>query len=270
MSLFALARAVALRCLPRPLVNRLQQTGFYLRRHYGARLASFDAKDEPDLQVVQALVRPGDLALDIGANIGVYTLFLSRALGPAGRVWSLEPVPLTYSALRYNVRVLHLENVRPLPYAATARDGPVLMDLPEGPSGQLDIYLARINTGGASSRCVEVSGRSIDSLCAELDGRPFFIKIDVEGHEAACLDGSERVLHDCRPALLIEMTSDLDDPRSDSAAIVARTVALGYRCFWWDGEELRARRPGDTHVNYFFLQEDHLARVVAAGIPLAG
>jgi FkbM family methyltransferase len=265
------ARAVARHALPRRLVEHLQHSDWYLRRHYCERLAAFDARDEPDLRVALALVRHGDLAVDVGANIGVYTRFLSRRVGRSGRVWSLEPVPFTYSVLCHNVRALRLRNVVPLPYAATAADAPLTMELPQAESGHLDIYVARVAAPaeGRPVRRVPVQGRSLDSVWSQRGGRPAFIKIDVEGHEAACLRGAARIVEACRPALLVEMTSDLDIP-GEAAELLHHAGSLGYGCFWWDGTRLRSRRPGDRHVNHFFLQPGHLEQLAAEGVPLSG
>jgi FkbM family methyltransferase len=267
-----LVRRIARQVLPAALVKRLQRSGFYLRRHYCERLAAFDPKDEPDLRVARALVQPGDVAVDVGANIGVYTRFLSRDVGSTGRVWSLEPVPFTYSVLAHNVNALGLHNVLPLRCAATESDQVVHLDVPRADSGHLDIYIARINTdagsGSKGTTRVTAPGRSLDSLQKELGGRPAFLKIDVEGHESACLRGATRLLAECRPALLIEVTSDPDQAGSDAGRMLMDLAALDYACFWWDGQTLRRRQLGDTHVNHFFLQRHHVERCRAASLPV--
>jgi FkbM family methyltransferase len=269
--LFGVLRLVARRVLPTVLVKRLQRTGFYLRRHYCARLAAFEEGDEPDLRVVKALVQPGELAVDVGANIGVYTRFLSIGVGHTGQVWSLEPVPFTYSVLAHNVKALALHNVRPLRYAATESDQVVSLDVPRADSGHLDIYLARINADAATAGTTRVTapGRSLDSLHQELGGRPTFLKIDVEGHESACLKGATHLLSECRPALLIEVTSNPDQAGSDAGRMVMDLATLDYACFWWDGQTLRRRQVGDAHVNHFFLQRHHVERLRGAGLTVS-
>ena len=91
--IYAVLKTQALRYLPEPLLQSIKA------RHYARMLRSFTIDQEPDLKLVQHLVKPGDTVLDVGANFGVYTRVLSQLVGPAGRVISVEPVPQTFSIL---------------------------------------------------------------------------------------------------------------------------------------------------------------------------
>ena len=79
-------RGIRFRMYPSDLPN----LSFLTRRPFGAA----------DFQAMSHLVRAGDIALDVGAYIGFYSVFLSQLCGPPGRVWAFEPVPGTYRRLR--------------------------------------------------------------------------------------------------------------------------------------------------------------------------
>src|SRR5947208_12661461 len=66
---------------------------------------------EPELDLIPFAVRPGETAVDVGANYGLYSFHLSKAVGPAGRVYAFEPVPFTYETLRLVSKALRLRNV---------------------------------------------------------------------------------------------------------------------------------------------------------------
>ena len=84
------------------LPSSLQQVVRQAHFRRAIRTGQFSA-DEPEYQLLPTLVSPGDWVLDIGANVGHYTLELARLVGPQGRVIAFEPVPETFSVLAANV-----------------------------------------------------------------------------------------------------------------------------------------------------------------------
>lgn len=71
----------------------------------------------------QRFLRPGMVAIDVGANWGLHTLLLSRLVGPTGRVLALEPYPPAFAELQWHIRANRCENTTPVPVAAGDRDG---------------------------------------------------------------------------------------------------------------------------------------------------
>src|SRR5438094_750470 len=82
---------------------------------------------------IESLVHPGDVAVDVGANIGYHTLIFARAVGERGRVFAYEPDPDNFRLLRRNVELNGYRNVRPFQAAVSDR------------SGTLTLYLSRDN-----------------------------------------------------------------------------------------------------------------------------
>jgi FkbM family methyltransferase len=258
-------KALLSRALPESALQAIR------RRHYTRALRRAELSEEPDLAVVIQLVRHGDRAIDLGANVGLYTLFLSRAVGERGLVCAVEPVPPTHELLAHTTRSLGLHNVRLLQCAASAGEGTVTMQIPHFEWGGENLYQARIVGGSRSEgqRSFTVPTRTLDSIADELGSPVTFVKCDVEGHELVCMQSAQRLLEREKPAWLIEVSSDPDAPASQAGALFALLERYGYRAFRWDGSRLAPRRRGDRSVNYFFLAPAHLERLRERELPVA-
>jgi FkbM family methyltransferase len=227
------------------------------RSHYARKLLT--AVREPDMAVLRHLVPVGGCALDLGANFGLYTRFLAEAVGAEGLVHAVEPVPPMYEVLRSNVRKLGLVQVRTHSVAASDVTRTVTMVVPRYPTGGANFYEARV-VRRATGRHFRVPGLRLDDLFARLP-RIDVIKCDVEAHELAVLRGAETVLRRHRPAWLMEVSGDPDDPETNAAEVVELLRAEGYGAYRFDGRRVRPRAPGDRAVNYFFLRPEHLGRL---------
>jgi FkbM family methyltransferase len=150
---------------------------------------------------VRALVRPGDLVVDIGANLGWFSLVMAEAVGPGGEVWAVEPTPPILRALKRNLALNESLNVRvfelALGDAAGTAEIHIFSGLPHGHASVSTLDRTDYNTH-------EVERRTLDDL---LDGRvPAFVKIDVEGSELAVLRGaSATIAAECPPMWMIEV-----------------------------------------------------------------
>ncbi len=251
-----LLRRILLRVAPTGMLHWVKRI-HYLRAVRDMRLA-----DEPDLEVVRHLVRPGDRVLDVGANVGDYTRFLSEWVGPMGRVHSIEPMPETFAYLQNTVTQLGLTNVECCHWAASDREGVAQMQVPSWPSGGDNLYQAQIVEASDEPGGHSVSTRCLDTALGALG--PFsFVKCDVEGHELACVRGALQLTKESRPAWLVEVSHDPDTAGSDGEALFEWFDKLGYAAYWFDKTSLRPRRRGDSSVNYFFLQDEQFEAVRA-------
>ena len=161
-------------------------------------------QDAEDFKAIPRLVRSGNTAFDVGANIGVYTVLLSRLCGPSGRVWTFEPVPDTYWRLRETLALNRCDNVIPVQAAMSESLGTVRMNLFEpqfsawNTLGKPDM----ISSWGqqvSPTQSVEVPGQTLDAFCdAEGIERINFLKVDVEGFERSVFRGAQRLLRERR------------------------------------------------------------------------
>lgn len=256
MLLHETVKRLALRVLPEGLLGNLKKI------HYARKLRGATEFEEPDLVVVRHLVRRGSQVIDVGANFGLYTRFLSELVGPTGHVFSLEPVPLTFQILSSNVRSLGLTNVETYNLAISDDNRSVEMVIPCYASGGENFYEARIvpRMDSPDLRRVEVEARELDTLFGHLRSIDF-IKCDVEGHELNCLLGASEILRKAKPAWLLEISSDPDDGLSSAYQAFLLLEESGYEAYWYDGEHLRHRQSGDRSNNYFFLTRRHVAEL---------
>jgi len=247
---------LCLRILPEMLLLIIKK--FY----YARALKMVCEKDEVDLKVIKHLVENGDHVIDIGANIGVYTKFLSEWVGVHGQVFSIEPIPQTFKILCSNVKKLRLRNVILMNYAISENNAVVTMEIPFYKTGGRNFYQAKIidkDTDADNSNYIKIYSKTIDSLFSELSHNNIsFIKCDVEGHEISCIRGATNVIKNSRPAWLIEISGDPDEINSTAYQSFQKLIREGYAPYWFDGTNLKLRHFGDKSVNYFFLTPNHL------------
>jgi len=171
-----------------------QRARFYVHSEWvAADLISFGGEQEV-LQRFISLLRPGDVVYDIGANMGLYAVFLGQAVGPQGRVVAFEPEPHYCERLRGNTALNDIHNVRIfcLALGNRAQESALL------PS-QRGIAAPRL----AKSPPVDGWGRARHEVqvvegdrLVEMENLPSprAVKMDVEGHEYAVIRGLRRTL----------------------------------------------------------------------------
>jgi FkbM family methyltransferase len=132
-------------------------------------------------------IRPGMTVLDLGANIGYYTLLASRAVGHVGSVYAFEPDPRSFRSLCANVEVNGARNVRTFEAAVSARPGSRTLYLSETATHS---GLHR-SMGDANPTPHPIDTVALDDLhIARVD----VVKMDIEGEEPAALDGMRETL----------------------------------------------------------------------------
>ena len=179
-------------------------------RDYVGRAAFYCGDLDPKISwVCRKLVSPGDIACDIGANIGIITLLLSKLVGEHGKVYAFEPNPDCCEAL--NAALIHnrITNVEAHRFALGAVDEERELLIPSKNAGAGSFTRP---TDGSEGRALPVSVRTLDQFVSENKIQNIqFIKIDVEGFESEVLKGSIKVLGSLRPgAILFEMNERFD------------------------------------------------------------
>jgi FkbM family methyltransferase len=144
---------------------------------------------EPDFSALPKYLQRGDWAIDVGANVGHYTLRMADIVGALGRVIAFEPIPDTFKLLCANVR---RSNVTFINAAASAKSSVACMSVPEG-----NAYRASIGSGDIRVLCL-----CIDEL--QIPQRIALIKVDAEGHDLEVLNGARRTILRDRPVLIVE------------------------------------------------------------------
>jgi len=176
-------------------------------------------KGEKEIKLIPQLLSNCNRAIDIGANVGVWSYWLSKY---AKQVESFEPNPKVFNALK-NIKI---KNVNSYNIALSNKTGSVDLLIPKGSKG--------FSNQGASLSSIKVQGehKSISIEAKRLDEYNFldvdFIKIDVEGHEHEVIEGARETIKKFKPTMVIEMEEKHNQiPIEEQISSVEK---MGYQC----------------------------------------
>lgn len=171
--------------------------------------ATFAQYEPTVLSRLPELLHAGDVAWDVGANIGVYSLALARLVGAHGCVYAFEPNPLCLYFLRANLHENALRNTTIVPLALSDSETPLDFSVNFG-NCHLGLGATSVFHGSKVGHHFSAAAAPGDGLAAGLGLRaPQLLKIDVEGGEAAVLRGLQETIAAHRPALVMEVHGHL-------------------------------------------------------------
>ena len=181
--------------------------------------------EEEVAQVLADHLHQGAVFVDVGANIGAFTIPLAKKVTDTGKVVSFEPLPKLIHQVEKSLARNELSNVSLINKACGAE------------VGTQDLYVQAENIGGSSLIKKTAGGEKISLTVTTLDKelaaleKIDLIKIDVEGYELEVLQGAECTLRKHHPALVIEFSPSLYQPRSETMSldILQLLITLGYR-----------------------------------------
>lgn len=206
----------------------------YLYRAYRYRY-----RDDPaELRFVRDSLWPGQVAVDVGCHKGAYTYWMRRRVGPSGIVFAFEPQPRQVAYLRDAFAAMRYDNVVLVPMALSCAAGRLPLHVPAGAGCTHAASLeARGREPGAGSgdfhsvlpaSCSQlVDVTTLDAFFAKQPRGPNFLKVDVEGHELAVLEGARHTLETHRPTLLVECEAR-HRPDGDVRPVFELLQSLGY------------------------------------------
>ncbi len=171
---------------------------------------------EPEIDLIPLALEPGETALDIGANYGLYCYHLSRFTGARGRIYAFEPVPFTFRTLAVVARLLRLSNVELIPKGCSDRSGEITFTVPVQASGAMaagQAYIGGRNDDreGKESQVRWVGTRDVTAEVVALDQflpkleRLSLIKCDIEGAELLAFRGAEKMIDEHSPTVICEI-----------------------------------------------------------------
>ena len=182
----------------RDRLNRIKQNIKFkylpFRMYHRIRCYKYAKYRSPELSLISNLVKNNQNSIDIGANLGLFTFFMSRA---SKHVFAFEPNPYPLE----NLKGLVDSNVTVLPIALGNNDGPVEIKIPHHRKGW--------SSNGASLASKEINdGKIINIQCRKLDSLNIenigLIKIDVEGFEIEVIRGAKETILKNKPVMIIE------------------------------------------------------------------
>ena len=212
---------------PQPIVVK-SRDGFFVKARLcdleDIGLMSTTHEVHNDRHVFVSHLREGMTVMDVGANWGLYSLLISRAVGPSGKVYAFEPVPEIFARLKEHIALSNATNVIPVPIALSDEKGTAKMSVKGGGSS----LFRRV-----SDEFVEVQVERLDDF-VELEKieRVDAIKIDVEGAELKVIRGADKTIRRDKPILMVEIqAATLQAAGTTPEELFETIVSYGYNAF---------------------------------------
>jgi len=206
--------------------------------------------EKAELKVLANHLKSGEVFLDLGANLGVFTLHASKIVGKSGKVISFEPFSINHNALVEHIRINNILNVKIEKLAVGSEPGSITLYLDESEDN-----LGMVTANYVENAVVEkVEIVSIDQYLETHSQETIdFIKIDIEGFEYATLLGLENTLKEHRPKILIEILDDLETEGAQEK-VHEFLYNLGYKKHFITDEGELSETPTCLHrKNYLFI-----------------
>lgn len=215
---------------------------FWCDLSQGIDLRIYYAGDyEPEtMRAIAKQAEIGSTVIDVGANIGLVSLWLSKCVGPSGKVIAIDPSAWAIGRLKHNVELNALRNVEPIVAAVGDTAGETDMQIING---------YRVDDVSTHSQA-HVDLVTIDDIVAERGITNLsLIKVDTDGFEVGVFRGAMKTLADLRPNLVFEMGPDhLRKAGSSREELVALLEDAGYEFLT---EKFEPVDPLTVHVGEF-------------------
>jgi len=254
------------RTIRRPIIATYWR-GLKVRVHPDSKSASLALytrlPEYDDMLFTERFLKPSDVVIDVGANIGLYSLLAGARTG-SGKVIALEPHPVAAERLRENVALNGLLNVDVRAEAAGAEMGSARL------TANLDT-INRIVSDGAVADTISVPVLTLDSLLDSVE-HVALVKLDAEGFESEVLAGAGRLLQERSViAWIVEVRGHGGRYGSTDQFIFARFEQFGYRPFRYTADrnvlESAPDLPaGQAEWNLIFVRDpDEVRRRLESG-----
>ena len=229
---------------------------------------------EPELELDECAVREGETAIDIGANYGLYSYYLSRAVGSHGHVYAFEPIPYTARVFKKIARLLRFKNVRLIQMACGDQNGRLKFNVPIQDNGAIIAGTVHIGTRDNARPGKERHARfektkavfcevvRIDDFVPGLT-EVSFVKSDVEGADLYALRGAAELLRKHRPLVVCEINPwFLEGYGLSVNDLVGFFSGLEYQLYRYENRHLLVKSAGDVEEdNWVFVHPSRLDRV---------
>jgi FkbM family methyltransferase len=192
---------------------------------------------------LRRLLQPGMVLVDLGANVGYFTLLAATLVGPQGKVIAFEPNPETCVLLRQSIAVNGLSQVELHPYAAAEKAQTFTLEAPGGGSnGRIVEFSAEARA--RPSLFTQIEAVALDDFLAA-ESRIDVIKMDIEGAEARAVQGMGQLIRRHRPVLLLEFSPSLLEMTSHVSpeSFLDALLAHQYDLFILEGTNRKSASP---------------------------
>ncbi len=169
----------------------IQGSKMFLDTNDSLNLSILGVYGELDTKIIKKQLNENDIVIDVGANIGYYTLLSAKSVGNAGRVFAFEPEPENFKLLQKNIKVNNYKNTITENYAVSNTNGKISLFLAKN-----GIVGHRIYDSDDCSDSILVNKITLDDYFTKLNllDKINFVKIDVEGFEFGVLKGMVKII----------------------------------------------------------------------------
>lgn len=187
-------------------------------------------REHEELKQLAALLKPGGIFIDVGANIGLWSLTAASVIGGEGKVYAIEANSKTYLRLVKNVaHNAWQERICAVNIGISDHCGEITF------MAQQEHYLSRVVNNNVSGS-VRIKVITLDDLLYDSLERVDGIKIDVEGHEGPVIEGAKRIIEAYRPWIVVEYNRYfVQTPLFEEWILYRELAQLGYQAYLWDG-----------------------------------
>lgn len=193
----------------------------------GQRVYLTGIYEPPTTVLFTHLIQPGDTILDIGANVGYFSLLYARLTGAQGQVIAFEPIPSVRGILEQNIKLNDFKQIEIIPKAVSNQS--TTLTIYEGPEDHKGT--SSLRALDSASRSLSIESIAIDDLLILID-KVNLIKIDVEGAEMQALLGMERLVERDHPNFVIEFTEAYLESFGHSVGQMAEWLFVrGYKLY---------------------------------------
>ncbi len=226
----------------RRLGNSLYQFGFPIYRPLYRVYKSY--ADRAERALLRDTLKSGSVVVDAGANVGVYSQFLSTCVGKAGVVHSFEPEPQNCARLR--VALSHLPNVQINEMAVSDQTGNSVLYI----SDELNVDHRAYPSEGKRRETISIQTTRLDDYMKSGE-HVDLVKLDIQGYELHALRGAERVLQDNSGIkLLFELWPyGLRQAGTNWSDLIAHLQDRSFGLFETSSAGLRPFRPAAVQVH---------------------
>jgi FkbM family methyltransferase len=219
---------------PRISLAEVQGLKLYLnlRSSIGRTLLMKDSYEKGTTKLFRDLIEEGMVILDIGANIGYYSLFAAKLVGEKGTVFAFEPAPDNFALLVKNIELNGFSNIIPVQKAVSSKTGRGRLFLSSDPV----LHSMHQHNG---KRSIEVEVTSIDEFIENRNCPVDLIKMDVEGLEMRALEGMlETIKRNPNLKIITEFSPDcLQKSGSPPMEFLKKLMDCGFKLFLIDEQE---------------------------------
>lgn len=184
----------------------------------------YGKKKYPEIHHLKNVVKPGFHCIDIGANLGYFSYFMSKYAGKTGKIYSVEPIPLFGEIWTKNVGRTKMQNSTLFPYALGAEETSVQMGMPVV-EGTVHHGMTKVieTANNNYEQTFNVTMKVPDELFKDIE-RLDFLKIDVEGYEHNVFANMKQTLTKFHPLIQAELGGE--ENRKECFDILC---SLGYK-----------------------------------------